>query len=86
MKISVSRLKQIIKEELQAMIVEQSDTELIIKAAQEAAGSRYPITSEESFIQAVDMAHGDGAFGRMLPNPNEIQAAWYEFVRRDLHR
>ena len=64
------------------------DVDLIIKAAQDASGARYPITSEEAFIQAVDMAHGSpgNPFGRMLPNPNEIQAAWYEFVRRGLHR
>ena len=63
------------------------DTDLIIKAAQDADKTgRYPITNLESFIQAVDMAHSDDAFGRMKPNNNEIHDAWMEFVRRDLHR
>lgn len=63
------------------------DTDLIIKAAQSADKTgRYPITNLESFIQAVDMAHADDAFGRMKPNNDEIHDAWMEFVRRDLHR
>ena len=100
MKITKSQLRRIIKEELEKLhdqaretaaksyrLRENSeDVELIIKAAQEATGDRYPITSEEAFVQAVDMAHRDGSFGTMLPNPNEIQAAWYEFVRKNLHR
>ena len=72
MKISKQQLKRIIQEELEKLhdqaretaaksyrLRENSeDVQLIIKAAQEATGDRYPITSEEAFIQAVDMAHG----------------------------
>ena len=87
MKITKSQLKQIIQEELKNVLNEQDDTELIIKAAQSAdKAGRYPITNLESFIQAVDMAHAGGSFGRMKPNNDEIQDAWIEFVRRDLHR
>ena len=86
MKLTKKQLKKLIKEELKNVLNEQTDTELIIKATQQATGTRYPITDLDSFVQAVDMAHRDGSFGRMLPNPNEIQAAWIEFLRRDLHR
>ena len=99
MKITKWRLQQVIKEELKNALEEdqwgpdygggdqQNDTDLIIKAAQGTDKTgRYPITNLESFIQAVDMAHRDGSFGRMKPNNGEIHDAWMEFVRRDLHR